>query len=65
MVTIDNEALRSDSLPVDEQQRPKISLVCHARQTGKQVFQVSQGILAMTLTGRYRCSLHAYPTNLS
>ena len=51
MVTNKNEALRSRRLPVDGQQRPQIILVCHARQPGEQVFQESQGILAMTLTG--------------
>lgn len=51
MVTNKNEALRSRRLPVDGQQRPQIILVCHARQPGEQVFQVSQGLFAMTLTG--------------
>ena len=51
MVTNKNEALRSRRLPVDGQQRPQIILVSHARQPGEQVFQESQGILAMTLTG--------------
>ena len=51
MVTNKNEALRSRRLPIDGQQRPQIILVCHARQPGEQVFQVSQRILAVTLTG--------------
>jgi hypothetical protein len=31
MVTVNDEALRSDSLPVDGRQRPQIILVSHAR----------------------------------
>ena len=48
MVTNKNEALRNRRLPVDGQQRPQIILVSHARQPGEQVFQESQGILAVS-----------------
>lgn len=51
MVTIEIEALRSGRLPVYGQQRSQIILVCHAREPGEEIFQISQGLLAVTLTG--------------